>query len=603
MPAFPEYTHLSNNPWNPNGYPVFSMIFTCRILLGGIPQGLKLQIKIDELLMKYPISGYMRLFHTFVLVLLIAALFVVFSGCTTTQSAPSVTPTTAPATTQATVDDAKLTETITWLDTAAEQQRQEWNIPGMAVAVVKDGKIVFMKGYGVKRAGTTDPVTTDTVFEMGSASKAFTAMTVAEQVDEGKMNWTDPVVRYVPTFQILTKNVTNEYSLTDSMSQRSGIPEQWGLDLGTLGYNRSEIVSALRYAEPKGNFRTTYAYQNLPWLAAAAAVENASGKSWDENVREGIFVPLNLTSGSTTYAGLASSPDHVTLHRMVRLDNGTVVASPIEDNWTFNSWVTIMSPAGGLNMNIRDFATWAAFQTGNGTWNGKQVVSSESLNYMHSPKVLMSNSSDFVSGAKESYDVGWVTEELPDSPDIVWHNGNALGGHAMIMLVPEERLGVVVLENEAGPTAGDALAFQFYNRYFLNKEDPTLFASYQKSMKAGYANVFNPPVITKPDTPTQPLALSRYAGRYTSDEYGPAKVTQNDGNLTLILGKTPVIINLTSWDGNTFTSTCPAWGEDYNGWVTFGTSTDGSVTNLTTSLFLETDIYHRNATFTRAGSA
>ena len=258
----------------------------------------------------------MRLFHKFFPVFFLAALFVFSAGCMTTQSpAPSVTS----ATTQATVDDAKLTETLAWLDTTAEQQRREWNIPGMAVAVVKDGKIVFMKGYGVKRAGTTDPVTTDTVFEMGSASKAFTAMTVAEQVDKGKMNWTDPVVRYVPSFQILNKNVTNEYSLTDSMSQRSGIPEQWGLDLGTLGYNRSEIVSALRYAEPKGTFRTSYAYQNLPWLAAAASVENVSGKSWDENVREGIFVPLNLTSGSTTYAGLSTSPDHVTLHRMVRL--------------------------------------------------------------------------------------------------------------------------------------------------------------------------------------------------------------------------------------------------------------------------------------------
>ncbi|MFA6332979.1 MAG: serine hydrolase domain-containing protein, partial [Methanoregula sp.] len=115
-------------------------------------------------------------FHKFLPALFLVALFVFFSGCMTAQSpAQSVTPTTSPATTQATVDDAKLQETIAWLDTAAEQQRQEWNIPGMAVAVVKDGKIVFIKGYGVKRAGTTDPVTTDTVFEMGSASKAFTA--------------------------------------------------------------------------------------------------------------------------------------------------------------------------------------------------------------------------------------------------------------------------------------------------------------------------------------------------------------------------------------------------------------------------------------------
>jgi CubicO group peptidase (beta-lactamase class C family) len=543
-------------------------------------------------------------YHQVLPALFLAALFVIFSGCMTAQSpAQSVTPATAPATTQATVDDAKLQETIAWLDTAAEQQRKEWNIPGMAVAVVNDGKIVFVKGYGVKRAGTTDPVTTDTVFEIGSTSKAFTATTVAEQVDKGKMNWTDPVVWYVPYFQMKDKNVTNEYSLTDSMSQRSGIPEQWGLDVGTLGYNRSEVISALRYAEPEGNFRTSYAYQNLPWLTAAAAVENTSGKSWDENVREGIFDPLNLTSGSTTFAGLTASPDHVTLHRMVRLDNGTIIPIPMEENWTFHSWVTVMSPAGGLNMNIRDFATWAAFQTGNGTWNGKQIVTNESMNYMHSPKVLMSNSSSFVTGAKESYDQGWVTEELPNSPAIVWHNGNALGGHAMIMLVPDERLGVVVLENEAGPTAGDALAFQFYNKYFLNKEDPTLFATYHKNMKTGYAYLFNPPSITKPDNPTHPLGLTKYTGSYTNDEYGPAKVTQNDGNLTLFLGKTPVILNLTHWDSNTFTSTCPAWGPDYSGWVTFGTNTDGSVRSLTTSLFLETDLYHKNATFIRTGSA
>ena len=219
-------------------------------------------------------------------VAILATLFVLSAGCTATGGSGVINSIqTSPAgvsSSRAAVDfqnTAKREAFLASFDEMAKNELNDWGVPGMAVAVVKDGKIVFAKGYGVKKAGGSDPVTADTVFQIGSTSKAFTTALVAMEVDSGRMKWNDPVIDYVPDFQMKDPWVTKEFTITDSLAQRSGLPDHWGTELGGLGYSRTEMIHALRYVEPATSFRTTYMYQNAPFLVAAAAIENTSGKS------------------------------------------------------------------------------------------------------------------------------------------------------------------------------------------------------------------------------------------------------------------------------------------------------------------------------------
>ena len=252
----------------------------------------------------------------------------------------------------------------------------------MAVAVVKDGEMVFARGYGVKTVRGSDPVATSTVFQIGSTSKAFTAALVALEVESGRMNWSDPVVRYVPDFRMSDPWITREFTLTDALAQRSGLSEKWGQDLATLGYDRSEPIHALRYVQPITSFRSEYRYQNIPFLVAAA-VEKTTGASWEENLRTRAFGPLTMTSASSRYRDFLAEPDRVGCHTIGMLPNGTLGPIPIDPDWRFNAITDTLGPAGSINANVEDMAAWAIFQLGNGTFNGIRLLRPEALASMH----------------------------------------------------------------------------------------------------------------------------------------------------------------------------------------------------------------------------
>jgi CubicO group peptidase (beta-lactamase class C family) len=307
-------------------------------------------------------------------VILLAILFfgICFAGCTTAPSFGTDVPESQSYITASSSPAAgRLNDTIAQFDRHAQNAMLKWNVPGMAVAIVKDGEIIFARGYGVKTAGGSDPVTTDTVFQIGSTSKAFTAALAAMEVDSGRMNWTDPVIRYLPDFRMNDPWVTKEFTITDTLSQRSGLDEKWGTDLATLGYSRSEMIHALRYAEPISSFRSEYAYQNIPFMVTAAAVEKTSGKSWEENLEARIFTPLHMESASTSYEAFLSAPDHATLHMLGLLPDGTLGPVLIDPGWEFNNMTYTLGPAGGINADVKDMAAWAIFQLGDGTFEGK----------------------------------------------------------------------------------------------------------------------------------------------------------------------------------------------------------------------------------------
>jgi len=506
-------------------------------------------------------------------------------------------PNPVPAAHATTVDFQNETDTNAFLarfDTYAETSRGNAGIPGMAVAIVKDGKIIFIKGYGTKTAGGNDPVTNDTVFQIGSTSKAFTVALVAMEVDKGRMNWSDPMTRYVPDFAMSDPWVTKEYTITDSVAQRSGLADHWGMDLATFGLDRDDMIHSLRYAEPVSSFRSSFMYQNVPFIATGAAIEKTSGKNWEDNLEERIFTPLGMTGASSTYAAFQASPDHVNLYRYGELSDNTTGPIPIEPGWAFNNVSYDFGPAGGINANIRDMAAWTIFQLGNGSYNGQQLISPGSMAYMHTPRTPIS---DIMTSRKDYYCPGWIYTEQDGAPDIVWHDGETLGSHSAVLMVPSENLGIVVLANEAGGTMlPDCAAFAFYRQAF-GVANPDVCALLQAQADESAARLLAPKEA-RPAHPAEPLAPEKYTGNYTNDIYGKAVVAERGGNLTLTFGKKPVTFILSPWDGNTFASTCPQWGPDYDGRVVFETGKDGSVTGLTTTLILDRD-FNRDATFAR----
>ena len=534
----------------------------------------------------------------FLLVILVAGVCIVV--CTTAPASVTGTATLPAGTSQKAYHSptaAELNETLAQLNVYAEKARQRWNVPGMSIAVVKDGRIIFVKAYGVKTAGGSDPVTTDTVFEIGSTTKAFMAALVAMEVDSGRMKWNDPVIRYVPDFQMSDPWITKEFTLTDTLAQRSGLYEKWGQDMATLGYNRSETIHALRYAEPVTSFRSAYRYQNIFFNVAAAAVENTSGISFEQNLKTRIFTPLNMKSASASYDALRAEPDHVSLHMIGELPNGTIVPVVTDPAWRFNTITDTLGPAGDINANVKDMATWTIFQLGNGTYEGRRLISPENMAYMHAPQIPMTDES--TADSRQYYAQGWIYQEMNGTPPVVKHTGETLGNHAYILMVPRENLGIVVLANEAGIGLNEDVGDSFYKMYFgTYRLDPV--AESTSPYNGIYKDFLFPKSASRPANPAPSLPLERYTGTYTSNVYGTATVAEVNGNLTLTLGKDPITLNLSPWDGNTFKSTCPewTWAQPYEGRVMFDTAPDGTVRNLTTSLFLQ-KLHHQDATFVR----
>ena len=285
--------------------------------------------------------------------------------------------------------EKKLRAILSQFEQYAEKTRHDWRVPGMAIAIVRDGEVIYAKGFGVKKLGDPDPVDRRTVFQIGSITKGFTAALLAMMVDEKKLDWKDRVIDHLPDFQMCDPWVTREFLIEDLMAQHSGLVEQAASALPLVGFDADRVICSLRYIEPVSSFRSEYAYQNSLFLVAASLVERYTGKSWATNVRERIFKPLGMKESSTDANGLVNSNNSAYLHRHKGdLPGGPIV--PIEPDWPYFDWVYKMAPAGGINSNVMDMARWLIMQLNDGSYGGKQIVSKESIDFMRAPKTIMS---------------------------------------------------------------------------------------------------------------------------------------------------------------------------------------------------------------------
>ncbi len=352
-------------------------------------------------------------------------------------------------------DERKTKQILAEFEDYAQRAMQEWQIPGMAVAIVADDMIIFAKGFGVKEVNGNDPVDTHTFFQIGSASKAFTAALVAMMVDEGKMAWKDKVIDHVPGFRMNDAWVTREFMIEDLLAQHSGMPPYAADFQAIAGFDRDHIMYSIRYIKPVSSFRSEFAYVNNLFLVAARTVENETGKIWEVNIRERIFDPLGMDESSMGRDSLVNSKKAATGHN---IQKGKVTPVPKTLNWPY-----IYGPAGGINSNVLDMAEWLRLQINDGMVDGNRLVSEENMNFIHTPKTITS----LGKGDRMYYCESWVYEEMRPYP-LVWHNGGTTGFHAFVGFWTEPKIGIVILTNESTNKLAEALPHYFNDLYFGN---------------------------------------------------------------------------------------------------------------------------------------
>lgn len=330
------------------------------------------------------------------------------------------------------------------------QAMKDWHVPGLAIAIVKNDSIVLMKGYGTRTMDKNELVNEHTMFAIGSASKAFTSTLAAMMVGAGKMRWDDAATRYLPDFQMYDPYVSRELTLRDMLTHRSGLT-RGDLMWYAGGYDRDEILRRVRFMQPTWSLRARFGYQNIMYLAAGQAVSHVAGQSWDDLLRDRILVPLGMTETNTSIRALSGLSNVATPHADV---NDTLHIVPWHN-------VDNIAPAEAINSNASDMIKWVRFHLARGVVNGKALVAPAALAETHTAQMVIPVPAEAMVVNPfthlEAYEMGWFLQDYRGR-ELEQHGGNIDGMSAMVAVMPEEKLGMVILTNaNASPVPTIAL--------------------------------------------------------------------------------------------------------------------------------------------------
>lgn len=474
-----------------------------------------------------------------------------------------------------------LAKSLPRFDAYLEDMCRQNVTPGMAVAVIYKDRVVYQKCFGVKTDGSSDPIDNDTVFQIGSHSKPFTATTIATLVDDGTLAWDDRIVDYYPEFVMYDPWVSGHMTFRDALVHRSGLPSHAAGELMIpFEYNASEILYRLRYLEPVSDFRTKFEYQNVMYLLAGEAAARAAGKSWPDLIEERIFNPLEMNSSSARFDDYVNAKDRISNHAE---KNGTfTVVDPLDYD--------ALAPAGGVSSSINDMAKWVILQVNEGKYQGKQVVSADSMAESHRIQVIESAADDYVAG----YGLGWFVTYVK-SGMVLDHGGSVMSSTSSVLILPEEETGIVVLCNK-GPSPSLPMAICYTFKDFVRKGKPgtDYYASLKQSMDPWFEGAGTETLPLAPANATPALPAEAYTGRYASDYYGIITVKPQGNGLELYTGNNPVPMNLSHWSGNTFQ-------EEESGTAVNFTVGEGDVSGMV--LVKSFDFNGRNGTFIRVRDA
>jgi CubicO group peptidase (beta-lactamase class C family) len=432
---------------------------------------------------------------------------------------------------------AQQTPDLAALDAYFAEAQEAWPVAGFSVAIVKDGRIVFEKGYGVRDVSVGGAVDEHTLYAIASNSKAFTAAALATLVDAGHLSWDDRVVDHLPWFQLYDRYITQEMRVRDLLSHRSGLGTFSG-DLLWYGtpYSPEDIVRRARHLPPAYSFRAGYGYTNLMFIAAGEVLRAVSGTDWHDYVEEHFFDPLGMDRTVTSVTDLPAIENVATPHKN---DRGELI--PIEwFNWD------AMGAAGGIISSVHDMAQWMLAQLGEGEKGGVRVFSEDAQQQMwrvHNPLAVSPGyQRSYPSTHFRGYGLGWSLADYKGRK-VTSHGGGYDGMFSRVMLVPEEELGVVVLTNSMTGISG-ALANRVLDAY-LGGDAKDWSAEGLENWKAGRERFEARQDRIEEERvagTSLSLELEGYTGTYGGDLYGDATVSVEDGHLVLRLVPNPDLV-------------------------------------------------------------
>ena len=426
-----------------------------------------------------------------------------------------------------TVTKEKVLAAIPRLEELAKKAIAEGGVPGLAVAVVYKDEVIYLGGFGLRKAGKPDTVDADTVFQLASLSKPISSTIVAALVSDGTVNWGSRIADLDPAFQLQDAYPTEQVTIRDLFAHRSGLSGNAGNDLEGLGFSRDEILHRLRYLKPTSSFRAGYAYSNFGLTEGAVAAAKPTGKAWEDVAQEKLYGPLGMDSTSSRHADFVKHLNRASLHVRVH-GKWTPLVTRNPDP---------QSPAGGVSSNVRDLAQLIRLELGNGEFDGKQLINKEAIAETHVP--LMERGKHPVTGSPSFYGLGWNITFGPYGT--VWGHAGAFtrGARTVASLIPSEQLGIVVLSNAFPTGVPDALADSFFDLVFTG----SVTRDWVSPWNALYASISGPAIEaaksaygTPPTSSSPPLPLAAYAGTYRNEYLGTAVVVEDNDTLTLKLG-------------------------------------------------------------------
>ncbi|MEO8453376.1 MAG: serine hydrolase [Gemmatimonadota bacterium] len=441
----------------------------------------------------------------------------------------------------------------------------DWKAVGLAVTVVKDGKVVFAKGYGVRELGKPETVDTNTLFAIGSTTKAMTAAAMGMLVDEGKVRWDDPVTNYLPWFQLKDPLLTHEVTVRDLLTHRAGLGDGDMLWYET-DLTPEEVLRRARFIPIAYSLRSGFIYQNVAYAMAGAVIAAASGMPWQEFIRTRIFQPLGMAGSVMTLAETRGKPNVASPHDIV--NDTTVVIQNVS--------VDPVASAGSIWSSVADMGKWARFIIDSGRVDGKRLLKPATWAELFKPQAVIASAfypaAQIVKPHWNTYGLGWFQQDYAGRM-MQYHTGSIDGMVAIIGIIPDERIGVYVLANRDHVEVRHALMYKALDLWLgIGSRDwsADLMAIYDRMRIAG--ETARKAAIAKRVMGTKPsLPLEQYAGIY-ADSLLKAQIRFVDGKLRLETGSKRWA-ELTHWNYDTFRG---EWNHRWQGGATLVFHLDAS---------------------------
>lgn len=424
--------------------------------------------------------------------------------------------------------------TLDGLDDFINQTMKDWKVPGLALAVIQDGKVTLLKGYGLRDMEKQLPVTPDTLFAIGSITKSFTVTTLGMEVDEGKVDWDKPVRDYLSTFKLYEPVLTEQMTIRDLITHRSGLPRH-DLVWYSSDFSREDIIRRLQYLEPSKPLRTTFQYNNIMFMTAGYIAGQLNGTSWEDAVTQRILKPLEMSGTNFSELETQKSADFGQPYRKGSDQKAELKRIPFDAQCPDRC---AMGPAGEINSSVADMSKYLLFHMNHGKANGKQLLSDNNSRQMQTPQMAIPGAPVYKEMGDSGYGMGFFLSSYRGHKQ-VGHGGNIDGFSANLAFLPDEKIGVVVLTNLDGNPVTAIVTMNIFDRLLgldqvdWNKRILASEAGGKKSEKEA-----NDRGLGAHKSGTHPSHdLKEYAGDYSNPGYGIVTIEPAGDTFKLTLNK------------------------------------------------------------------